>query len=499
VWLLLIVAVSLAARVPTLRVPLDQDAAVYSYTAERWLEGELPYRDVWDHKAPFVYLIHAGLYSVAPVSATTLRVASAVCDAATLVLVFAVASRLFWPAAGLWAALLWGLFTAGPALQFEAFQPEHVMVLFVVGAMLAALVYAESHKLRHAALCGVLFGLGLSAKQTAAPLGLFVWAWLTFEALRGEGTKALRRVVGHSLLLLGGVVLPWVLFAAYFKWRGAFEGFWFCTYEYNARYAAEDRAGGVIEGSLRLLKSMAPLHAFLWVTAAAGLAAAAARRLWRSSVVVAAWTGCAFLSCLIPGQAMPYYFIQTIVPRAIGGGLTLAAISEAVRAGHLLEVRNVLVGLLLLGILALAAKREADNYCAAVHPESGNRTVVEIGRYLKARTRPEERLYVWGSRPQVYVAARRKNVCRFLYNFSYNQELAETYHFRTEKLGEIMAGLREHTPPYIVATETETLAGFPALAGYLAKHYTLQSQDGFRHEWPTRSKFVPLIRIFRRR
>ena len=56
-WLAAILVVSLAARAPSLKIPLDQDSAVYSYAAERWLEGGLPYRDAWDHKAPFLYLI----------------------------------------------------------------------------------------------------------------------------------------------------------------------------------------------------------------------------------------------------------------------------------------------------------------------------------------------------------------------------------------------------------------------------------------------------------
>jgi hypothetical protein len=364
--------------------------------------------------------------------------------------------------------------------------------------MLAALAYAESRQLRHAALCGLLFGIGLAAKQTAAPLGLFVWAWLTWEAFRQEGTAAVRRVLAHSLLLLGGVVLPWLLFAAYFHRRGAFYDWWLCTYLYNARYAAEDRAGGVLAGAVNLLKSMAPSHAFLWVTAAAGLLATAARRQWRPVVIVGGWLACAFLSCLVTGQASPYYFIQTLPPLAIAAGVTLSALHVGIRNGSIFQPRNLLCGLALLGLLGFTANRELDNYRAAVDPRSGNAVAVDVGNYLRVRTSPDERLYVWGSRPQVYVAADRKNVCPFLYNFSYNQALTDTYHFRDEKRATIMAGLREHEPPYIVATEIETLKGFPALAQYLDRHYTLQSSDDFQHEWPTRSKFIPLIRVYRR-
>ena len=509
-WLGVVLVLSMAARLPAMRFPLDQDSAVYSYVAETWLDGGLPYRDAWDHKPPFIYLIYAGLFSLAEVSATTLRVASALCDAGMVVLVFLIARRLFGAAAGLWAALLCGLFTAAPGVQFEAFQPEHVMVLFVTASMLAALAYARSQKLRYAAVCGILFGLGLAAKQTAAPLGIFVWLWLTWEALRRDGSKAQARVVAHSLLLLVGVLLPWALFAAYFRWQGqgAFEDFWFCTYTYNAHYAVEDRPASFVAGSISLLKSTAPKHAFLWLTGLAGLAAVLARGRWRGGIVVGAWAACAFLSVLIPGQASPYYFIQTLVPLSILGGVTMAGLRQSVRKRGLLDAGNVLAALLLLALLALAARRELAHYRYASDPGTGNAVAVEIGRYLEARTRRGDLLYVWGSRPQIYVTSRRESVCPYLYNFSYNMvldataacgedERPPTYHFRREKLDSIMAALEEHPPRFIITTEEKTLAKFKALRKLLDTNYTLQSRDDFKHEWPTSDEHIARFRVYR--
>ena len=503
-WLAAILVVSLAARAPSLKIPLDQDSAVYSYAAERWLEGGLPYRDAWDHKAPFIYLIYAGVYAVGPVSTVALRAAAAACDAGTLVLLFLVARRLFEARVALWAALLYGLLTAAPTFHYEAFQVEHAMLLFVTGAMLAAVAYSDSRKLRYAALSGLLFGLALAAKQTAAPLGAFVWAWLTVEAFRRDGSGALGRVVGHSLLLLVGAALPLAAFAAYFKAQGpaAWKEFWFCTIQYNARYAAEDRTyGGLVAGAVKFLKAMAFRQGFLWLAAAAGMLAALAGRL-RSGIVVAGWAACALLSCLIPGQPAPYYFLQTVVPLAIAGGVTLAALAEGVRRGPVLDARNVLACVVLLGALGVAAKDELGRYRAATHPQSGNQTAVDIGRYLGQHTGPEDRLFVWGSRSQIYFAARRKAACRFLYNYSYNQSLDRAFHLRDEARTEILAALREHEPPFIVATETTTLddpKGFGELRDYLKKHYVDHSDDGFQHTWPTRDPYVPEITIFRRK
>src|SRR5687768_898621 len=48
-------SLSMPSRVP---VPL-RDSGVFLYTAWRMLDGEVPYRDVWDHKPPAIYVIDA--------------------------------------------------------------------------------------------------------------------------------------------------------------------------------------------------------------------------------------------------------------------------------------------------------------------------------------------------------------------------------------------------------------------------------------------------------
>ncbi len=37
----------------------SRDSGVFLYTAERILEGDIPYKDIWDHKAPLIYFIDA--------------------------------------------------------------------------------------------------------------------------------------------------------------------------------------------------------------------------------------------------------------------------------------------------------------------------------------------------------------------------------------------------------------------------------------------------------
>jgi hypothetical protein len=37
----------------------SRDSGVFLYVAWRFLNGDIPYRDVWDHKPPLVYFVDA--------------------------------------------------------------------------------------------------------------------------------------------------------------------------------------------------------------------------------------------------------------------------------------------------------------------------------------------------------------------------------------------------------------------------------------------------------
>src|SRR5215470_11276925 len=44
---------------PWLRPVLGRDSGVFLYAGSRILAGQVPYRDVWDHKGPLIYYIDA--------------------------------------------------------------------------------------------------------------------------------------------------------------------------------------------------------------------------------------------------------------------------------------------------------------------------------------------------------------------------------------------------------------------------------------------------------
>ena len=478
-WIAAIVLVTAVVRVPTFRLPLDQDGSVFCTCALTWSEGGLPYRDAWDHKPPLTYLAYRALFAVAPPSSVsvnaTLRVGSMLCDALTAVLLLLLGRRLFGLGAGVAAGLVFGVFTGAAVLQLESFQPERLTVLFTVAGVLAGVAYADSRRYWQAALCGLLFGLALIAKQIAAPVGVAMWAWLTWDALRGEGRKALPRVVVHSVLLAVGALLPWGLCVAYFAGQGAFAEFWECTFTFNLFYASEHRKGSLLAGVVRLVKTMGFDHASLWLAGAGGMVAAlAARSLRRGGVLVLLWVGAAFLALVLPGQYAFYYYIPSVGALALGCGLALVGLWRVARRPGALRAVAAASMVVLLGLAAFAAKRSYGFLKLRTRADATDVVVAKLADYIASETQPGDRIYMRGGRMQVYVLSGRRNVCPYMYDFYYGLPPEEAYHYKPEKLAAIMAALEEHKPPFIVvvdATYEKLEEYFPAFRRYLAAHY----------------------------
>ncbi|HUT35642.1 MAG TPA: glycosyltransferase family 39 protein [Planctomycetota bacterium] len=508
-WVAAVVLATFLVRVPTFRLPLDQDGSVFATVATTWADGGLPYRDAWDHKPPLTYLVYRGLFLFGPATGPgvnfTLRVGSALCDAAAAVLLFLLARRFFGFRAGVGAGLVYTVFAGMPILQLEAFQPERLAVLCTVAGVLAAVAYADCRRYSLAALSGLLFGFGLIAKQIVAPVGVLVWAWLTWDAFRAEGRAAVRRVVIHSVLLAVGAVLPWGLCVAYFAAHGAFGEFWECTWRFNLFYAEEHRKGSLLAGAVTAARTMVFDHGFLWLSALGGMAVALARpALRRWGVLLVGWVLVAFLALILPGQFAYYYYVPTVAPLAIAAGVALGGLWRAARTSPAAAVGAALAALALLAPLGLAAKRSHAVLVGHVRPDQTNVVVADVARYVRSKTNEGARIYMRGGRPQVYVLAGRRNICPFLYDFYYGLPPDKAYHYQPHKLEAILEALDRWQPPFIVVTtrgdgpDTEVFGGaYEKLGEYFPEFLKrLGAQYELDRKWPARP--VSLM-VFRRK
>ena len=50
---------ALLLRLPIAAIPLERDEGEYAYIAQRWMHGDVPYRDAFNQKLPGAFIIYA--------------------------------------------------------------------------------------------------------------------------------------------------------------------------------------------------------------------------------------------------------------------------------------------------------------------------------------------------------------------------------------------------------------------------------------------------------
>lgn len=383
-----------ALRFHALDMPLERDEGAFAYIAERMLAGEAPYKDAVDVAPPGVFYAYALILSLFGASPVGIHAGLLLANLLTIVLLHLAAERRWGAAAGAAAGLAYAVLSADLSVKGLWTYNEHFVALFVSAGVCALLA-------RRAALAGACFGAAVLMKHHAL---FFVPAGALFA-----------RLGGFSMLRFGaGVLAPLLVSTGALAWQGALEDAWFWT----ARYALWHGSSPPEDAPWRLKENAgwglraAPL---LWSLAGAGLLLRRDPLLWL--------LGAASLAALCPGLFFRrHYFIMALPFAALAAGAALAWLHE--RLGRRLGPRPALGGCAALLLAALAQPVWGHavvftnwDHAAVMGWSFGPEPFREstwIAEQIRARTRPEDRMIVFGSEPQLYLLSGRRAATRFV-------------------------------------------------------------------------------------
>jgi len=313
---------AIAFAAPSLTYPFSRDQALYWYVGRAWLDGALPYRDVVEHKTPFVYAVHALCCAVLGDTTWGIRALEVVATLAIGWLAASLASPARGPVRSVvlgGAMLVASVFYYGYLPYQDQAHSEIWCILLALGAAVAAR-RASTHG-RAALAAGVLLGLGFVAKP---PVLAFV-PMVALE-LRARGAP-LRR---SAWLAAAGFAAVLAAVVAYFAARGGLGDLVDVTVRANAAFAREGRGAGSLREWLgRLWKAMDWFLPWSWIFVGACAAGVARGRLRGDRRLAArygaplAWAACAYAAVFVQLKFHVYQHALFVAPCALLGG-TLA-------------------------------------------------------------------------------------------------------------------------------------------------------------------------------
>src|SRR5829696_1805235 len=154
----------------------SRDSGVFLYIGWRFLNGDIPYRDVWDHKPPLIYFVDALGLMLAPDSLWGVWILQFLFIFFTLFFLYKLLDQEF----GIYAALAGTItLTSGLLTLLERgnVTEEYALVFQTLGFWLLINAWKKNFPIHTLFWIGLVGGLAFNFKQTT--IGL----WITFALL----------------------------------------------------------------------------------------------------------------------------------------------------------------------------------------------------------------------------------------------------------------------------------------------------------------------------
>jgi 4-amino-4-deoxy-L-arabinose transferase-like glycosyltransferase len=386
---------ALATRVAFWGTPLTADEGGYAQIARLWDSGVALYGGAWVDRPQGLLLVYRGLLELGGGSTESLRIVAAAVSMLMVVATVVVAVRICGTLEAIAAGLLLATFAASPFIEAFTLSGELLAAFPAVLSLLAFTVYLQRRRVAWLAVAGLLTGCAVMIKQSAFDAGLAALAFLLLTERK--------RALSVSIFVLMALV-PVVIAAS----TAPTHDWW------NAVVAYRAEGDSLLTGS--------PLHRFELfadsLPAAAkglGVLALLAAIGWRSSpLLVRLWLGAAIVGVLGGGNFHTHYYVQLAAPLSI-----LAAVGVVQLLVERRRIATAVCGAAALVTVALTAPlwfASGPAQARAIWPKDGRLVHSEaVAAYVKAHTKPNERILVLWAGADVYYLADRRPALPYLW------------------------------------------------------------------------------------
>jgi 4-amino-4-deoxy-L-arabinose transferase-like glycosyltransferase len=433
---------------PFLTEPFERDEGVYATIAQGIMRGDVPYRDLFDHKPPLVYVWYVLSFALFGEGVIAPRLLASIFWALTSLVIFKQVDATFSRREAITASLVFSVSCGLVLLQASA-NTEVFMLLPAVCCLYAATKAMSNGGTGWLIATGISGALAILTKQVAVIGVLTLVLLLLYQGSKVSWRESLRR---GAVVMLGAVVVFTAALTP-FLLAGALDDFLYSNWTYNRIYSTSVGLAVRIATEIRGVQFFLVRSPILVALAALGAAWSLRRDTNREARVMLLWLAAAYAGVVLGGRAYPHYYVTLLPGLAIFAGMAVAALLQ-----HRRRINSVLIpslGLALAitvylhGSVYLEPTPEAKHLAkySGVEPMLQN-AGPRLGAQITAMTSADDEIYNLGHESELYFYSDRKPAARFLYHAPF--ELDST------AFDETIAELRADPPRLIVDSTLAT-------------------------------------------
>lgn len=484
-WLrLALLLTTLVVLIPTSSISMNRapshDSGIFLYFGQQILKGEIPFRDLWDHKPPMIFYMdalglflgHGSLWGV-----WTLEYLALACSS---LIGFSFLRRyyqilpsflaVFFSLAGVVFMIEGGNLTEEYSLPLQ----WGVLILFAVSEKAG---WQDRGGNRYAFMAGVLFSLALNFKQTMVGIWLALFLWFGIWALSQKklySWKVFAWAGAGALVTMGIIIL-------YFASHQALAEYWRVAYVYNFLYS-DASPGRRYKAFIDIWEFLTCTSPFFALALAAWVVAVILAIRHKSNFSFPVWVALIDLPIELvlistSGKNYRHYFMTLLPVFTILAAWGMDIVFK--------RKRWIILGAL---ILSAAVLYPTANALWTLWQPTSEATISETVRLIENETQPDDYVLMWGSQTVVNYLSHRLVPTRFVH-----QKPLFRAGFAGRPLSdELLQDLETHPPALIINTllpSTPFIAkggdgscllpdelpdGMDAVFDFICRHYDLE-------------------------
>ena len=471
-----IVLLTVAIRLPSLSHPQPIDSeAMYSVVANEIVDGGRPYIDAVERKPPLLFWTYAAIFNVAgKFNWKALHIAALVWTLCAMAGLYVIGCELFDRNAGLIAAFFYSVFQPWWTWKNLTFDSEMLMNLPIIWAWAIAFGRGSSRLRPELFISGVLLAAAFLLKQPAAiaavPLGIYLLL-PSYRASRSLTPK--NSMIQAALLMLGFFAVLGLVTTVLWNQGILRDAFYWTITDHDVPHVFWRKG---------IVNTLIFLGACLPLVIGATMACREKSKIWAEKRAerraLLGLLAASAIGTAAGARFYPHYYVQLIPPLVLLAASYYARLwSRTMQPPSWFLRPEVTYAWLSLTIIAFSIK-----HWTGLAPR---RVLSEAGRYLFTHSSPDDRIFVWGQTPEIYLDAHRRPACRYITTFPLTGYIFGGPIPGFDTRSRILPGawrileqdFARHPPTYIVDVQPDPksahypVKNFPILAKLLTERY----------------------------